>query len=110
MFRDVYRYANAMFVFFVLVAIALLGFGGYRAVTTFNEAKEYRNRMYMCNEEDCTFHVDGVEFSELSTDFIAGSYGKYNVVVDDAGKQVVLTTIAEQKTTRPKFIPLIIRR
>lgn len=39
MFRDVYRYANAMFVFFVLVAIAMLGFGGYRAVTTFNEAK-----------------------------------------------------------------------
>lgn len=54
---------------------------------------EYIDRMESCIRNGYTFVVDGTEMEKASDDFPSTSFGKYNVTYDDAGKQVIMTTL-----------------
>ena len=54
---------------------------------------EYVSKMESCLREGYSFVVDGTRIEKASDDFPSTSFGKYNVTYDDAGKQVIMTTL-----------------
>lgn len=70
--------------------------------------KTYCDQMIKCKAEGYDFIVDGVTLVDVSDEFITSSFGKYNTVCDDAGNQVIMTTLQPQleersNTTTPIF-------
>lgn len=70
--------------------------------------KTYCDRMIKYKAEGYDFIVDGTRLVEVSDEFITSSFGKYNMVCDDAGNQVIMTTLQPQRedrnhTTTPIF-------
>lgn len=70
--------------------------------------KTYCDKMIRYKAEGYDFIVDGTRLVEVSDEFITSSFGKYNTVCDDAGNQVIMTSLQPQledhnHTTTPIF-------
>lgn len=79
----------AMFVYVVTIAKAL---HEQEEQIQIAQAK-YVSKMESCLREGYSFVVDVTRIEKASDDFPSTSFGKYNVTYDDAGKQVIMTTL-----------------
>ena len=108
MSSDISSSAKTAIFILILSVIFVCGFGVYTALGNSANVKEYQSQLQECNEDGYVFYVDGVKFVKLSDEFIASSHGKYNVAVDDVGRQVVLTSITERVVRDTNLLPIIL--
>lgn len=75
--------------------------GTERTLEYLAEANEtYCDKMEECKIKGYEFIVDGTTLAEVPDEFITSSFGRYNMVYDDAGKQVIMTTLQSHPQTR----------